>query len=70
MGLLLECGFDRFACELACGGYGRGLNGRENLSVGRVIGGLLELSSQQQSVLDQKGFQWRLWSSPRIVDSL
>lgn len=56
----MECGFDRCACELACGGYGRGLNGRENLSVGRVIGGLLELASQEQGLLDEKGFERRL----------
>ena len=59
MGLSLECNLDRFARQFACGGYGCGLDGRKNLPVGGVIGGLLELPSQQQSLLDQKSFKGR-----------
>ena len=56
---MLERGLDGRARQLTCGGYGRGLDGRENLPVGRVIGGLLELASQEQSLLDEKGFECR-----------
>lgn len=56
----LERGLDSLPGEFACGGYGGGLDGRENLCVGRVGGGLLEPAGQQQGLLDQEGFEWRL----------
>jgi hypothetical protein len=54
----LERGFDRLAREFARGGHGRGFDGRQYLAVGCIVGGLFELPSQHQGLLDQERLQW------------
>jgi hypothetical protein len=58
--LQLEGGFDGLAGEFAGGGHGRGLDGGEDLPVRSIVGRLLELASQEQSLLDEQGFECRL----------
>jgi hypothetical protein len=53
-GLGLQGGLDGAAGEFACGGDGQGFDARQDLPVGGVVGGPLQLSGEQQRLLQHQ----------------
>jgi len=57
VGLGLQGGLDGPASEFAGAGDGQGLDLGQDLPIGGLIGGLLELAGQQEGLLNDQGFQ-------------
>jgi hypothetical protein len=59
VGLGLQGSLDGLAGQFASAGDGQGLNLGQNLAVGGFVGGLLELAGQEESLLNDEGFERR-----------
>ena len=66
LGLGLEGGLHGLAGEFLGGGDGEGLDTADDLAVGGVIGGLLQLLGQEQGSLQYEGLEGRLGSESAL----